>query len=369
MYEMKILGIETSFDETGVAVVEINDDGKLVLHSNAVSSSIDLNLQYGGVVPEIAARSHIEFMTPAIKQALSQAFPAESDPWQQIDGIAVTQGPGLGGSLLVGLTTARTLAIIKQKPLYAINHVMAHPFAASIGAVGSAPELQDYKLPEATVEFPFLALIVSGGHSQLVYYSSVTEYRVVGKTRDDAGGEAFDKVAKILGLPYPGGLNVSLKAREGNKDNFNLPQPKFQDAPYDLSYSGLKTAVLRAAQSAIGEDYTFPSIGLSERLSEAQKADLAASFEYAALKMVVDRTKMAYEEFEPRCVVLAGGVAASPVLRSMLEAVLPVKPIYPDMKLCTDNGAMIAALGCLQAQAGVNPADPYLLDIKPTWPM
>jgi len=369
MYGMKILGIETSCDETGAAVVELGSDGKLTLLSNALASSMDLHIKFGGVVPEVAARSHIEFMTPVVDEALSQAFPAEGDPWKYIDAIAVTQGPGLGGSLLVGLTTARTLALVKQKPLYAINHVMAHPFAACIDAVGEPPELQAYKLPDQRVRFPFLALIVSGGHSQLVLYTSITEYTVIGKTRDDAVGEAFDKVAKILGLPYPGGLNVSIKAREGDKQAFALPQPKFQDAPYDLSYSGLKTAVLRAAQSAIGEDYTFPSIGLPERLSEAQKADLAASFEHAALKMLVDRTKLAYEEFKPRSVVLAGGVAASPVLRAMLEEALPDQPIYPDMKLCTDNAAMIAALGCLQAKAGVSPADPHSLDIKPAWPM
>ncbi len=356
---MKILGIETSCDETAAAVVERDGDG-LTLHSNIVASSMDLHAAYGGVVPEIAARSHIEHMMPVVEQALEQA----DTGWEQIDGIAVTAGPGLGGSLLVGVMTARTLAIMHDKPLYAVNHVAAHPVATCI----TRTSLPGYKLPESVPNFPMLALIVSGGHSQLVIYRSLFDYKLLGQTRDDAIGEAFDKVAKILGLPYPGGPSIEKKAAEGNPHKHHLPKSKL-DEPYEFSFSGLKTAVLRLAQAEIGEDHRFPSTGLAARLSETQKADIAASFQRVALETVVDKALQAYNEYSPASVVVAGGVAASPALRQMLAYRLPIQPIYTDTKLCTDNGAMIAAMGCYMAEAGVEPADPYSLSINPSWSM
>lgn len=353
---MRILGIETSCDETGVAIVQ---DGHMLL-ANVVSSSVDLHQQYGGVVPEIAARSHIEFMIPAVEQAFVQAGLS----WNDIDGIAVTQGPGLGGSLLVGVLTARTLAIVKNKPLYAVNHVHAHPFATFL----TKTTLDSYLLPHDSPTFPMLALIVSGGHSQLVIFRSFFDYDVLGRTQDDAIGEAFDKVAKILGLPYPGGPSIGKKAQEGDANKYPLPKARLE-RKYDFSFSGLKTAVLRLAQKEIGEDHSFPSYKLSGRLSEAQKADIAASFQRVAVETVVDKTILAYEECAPQSVVIAGGVAASPELRRQLAERLPTQPIYTDMKLCTDNGAMIATLGCLMHQTGLKPVDPYTLDIKPSWPM
>jgi N6-L-threonylcarbamoyladenine synthase len=354
---MRILGIETSCDETAAAVVE---DGRLLL-SNVVASSMDLHVQYGGVVPEIAARSHIESITPVIEQALSDA----GCTWDDIDGIAVTYGAGLGGSLLIGVLAARTLAITKQKPLYACNHVIGHVYANFLAA---AQGLTNYQFPSKQPAFPMLAIIVSGGHSQLALFRGYFDYTLLGQTQDDAIGEAFDKVAKILGLPYPGGPSVGKKALEGDDHKYHLPKAKLE-GKYDFSFSGLKTAVLRLAQAEIGEDYTFPSTKLAERLSEAQKADIAASFQRIAVETIVDKAVLACEEFNPASVVIAGGVAASPELRKQLTDRLPLPIEFPDLKLCTDNGAMIATLGCYMAMNDQPKADPYTLDISPNLSM
>lgn len=357
---MKVLGIETSCDETAAAVVE---DGKRLL-SNVVASSMDLHAKYGGVVPEIAARSHIETVLPVIQEALT---PLQEeflqDPWEQIDGIAVTYGAGLGGSLLIGVLTARTLAIAHRKPLYAINHVEGHVYANFL----TDTSLPDYTMRSAQPEFPMLAVIVSGGHSQLALFRNHFDYALLGATQDDAIGEAFDKVAKILGLPYPGGPSVAKKAEEGDPFKYNFPKAKMRG--YDFSFSGLKTAVLRQAQAEIGESYDFPSIKLPERLSEAQKADIAASFQRVAIETIVDKAKLAYEEFSPKSVVIAGGVAASRELRRQLTEALPLPVEYPDPQLCTDNGAMIATLGCYKAMLNQPTADPYTLDIAPNLTM
>jgi N6-L-threonylcarbamoyladenine synthase len=349
---MKILGIESSCDETAAAVVQ---DGSILL-SNVVASSMDLQAQYGGVVPEIAARSHLEAIVPTIRQALSDA---DTD-WEDIDGIAVTYGAGLGGSLLIGVLAARTLSIIKKKPLYAINHVEAHVYANFL----TQTSLSGYVLPPEPPKFPLLALIVSGGHTQLVLFQDHFEYSLLGQTHDDAIGEAYDKVAKILGLPYPGGPKVEKMALDGNPHAFPLPKAKMNGV-YDFSFSGLKTAVLRLAQQQIGADFTFPSKDLSERLNEAQKADIAASFQRVAIETVVDKTLHAYEAFQPQSVVIAGGVAASPPLRKELAERLPIPISYTDPKLCTDNGAMIATLGCFKASLQQAPAEAYTLAIEP----
>lgn len=353
---MLILGIETSCDETAAAVVK---DGDTLL-SNAVASSMDLHIAFGGVVPEIAARSHIEFIMPIVKQALDDA----SVTWDDIDGIAVTYGPGLGGSLLVGTNTARTLAITKKKPLYAVNHVEAHCYANFI----TNTPLSGYSLPSQQPVFPVLALIASGKHSQLVLFRNHFDYIVLGKTQDDALGEAFDKVAKIIGLPYPGGPSVSKMAAKGNPAAYKFPKAKMPGA-YDFSFSGVKTAVLRTAQKIIEKDHTFPSFEIAPLLSEQQKADIAASFQFTAVQTVVDKAVMAFNEFSPKSVIIAGGVAANQELRKQLQERLPINVEYTDMKLCTDNGAMIAALGCFTAQAGIEPVDPYSLDIVPNLSM
>ncbi len=352
---MKILGIETSCDETAAAVVE---DGYKLL-SNAVASSMDLHVKYGGVVPEIAARSHIEAIQPVIDQALDDA----NCIWDDIDGIAVTYGAGLGGSLLIGVMTARTLAITLDKPLYAINHVEAHVYANFL----TESALPNYKLRTKQPEFPMLAIIVSGGHSQLVLFEDHFNYRLLGQTHDDAIGEAFDKVAKMLGLPYPGGPSVAEMAKKGDPNTFQLPKAKV--GKYDFSFSGPKTAVLRLAQSQIGENHDFPSIKLSERLSEAQKANIAASFQRTAVETIVDKAKLAFKEFSPKSVVIAGGVAANQELRRQLTDAIPLPIEFPDLKLCTDNGAMVATLGCFKAKLNQPTADPYSLEINPNLSM
>lgn len=367
---MKILGIESSCDETAAAVVE---DGFRLL-SNVIASSADLHVQYGGVVPEIAARSHIEVILPVIQEALDAA----ACTWDDIDGIAVTYGAGLSGSLLIGVMTARTLAIAHNKLLYAINHVEAHVYANFLTESTFALSSSDTRRPDdksANVlcirskqpEFPMLAIIVSGGHSQLALFEDHFKYSLLGQTQDDAIGEAFDKVAKILGLPYPGGPSVERKAAEGDPTKYKLPKAKM--GKYDFSFSGLKTAVLRLAQAEIGESYDFPSYKLAERLSEIQKADIAASFQYTSLSTIADKALLAYQEFAPASVVIAGGVAASKGLRKELDQRLPLPIEYPDVKLCTDNGAMVATLGCYKAMRNQPKADPFTLGIEPNLSM
>jgi N6-L-threonylcarbamoyladenine synthase len=347
---MRILGIETSCDETAAAVVE---DGQRML-SNVVSSSVDLHAAYGGVVPEIAARSHIEVIIPVIEQALSDS---ETD-WDEIDAIAVTQGPGLIGSLMIGVLTARTLAITKNKPLLAVNHVLAHAYANFI----TDTLLPGYQLPENPPSFPALGLIVSGGHSQIMFYKSNKDYNILGQTLDDAVGEAYDKVAKILGLPYPGGPSVARTAENGNPKAVKLPISALKN-PYDFSFSGLKTAVLRAAQEIVGKDYTLPSSELPGLLSEEQKADLAASFQATAIETLVRAMVKAETEYKPRSVLLAGGVAANSELRRQLAERLATPLLCPDIKLCTDNAAMIAAAAYFMK---LQPANPYKLEVIPS---
>jgi N6-L-threonylcarbamoyladenine synthase len=353
---MKILGIETSCDETAAAVVE---DGSKLL-SNTVASSVDLHAAYGGVVPEIAARSHIEAILPVIDEALAQA----RTDWNQVDAIAVTQGPGLSGSLLIGVLTARTLAIAKNKPLYAVNHVEAHVYANFI----TKTNLKNYKMPPTPPQFPLLALIVSGGHSQLVLFKDHFNYKLLGQTTDDAVGEAYDKVAKILGLPYPGGPSIEKIAPMGNPHAIKLPKAKMENA-YDFSFSGPKTAVLRATQALVGKDFTFPSYELAGLLNESQKADIAASFQFTAIDTLLDATEHAIREYKPKSMVIAGGVASSSALRQQIQERISMEINYADMKLCTDNAAMIASLGYFEAKYSQPVSDPYSLDIAPNLAM
>jgi N6-L-threonylcarbamoyladenine synthase len=353
---MKVLGIESSCDETAAAVVE---DGKRLL-SNVVASSMDIHAQYGGVVPEIAARSHIEAVMPVIQQAVDDA----GCTWDDIDAIAVTYGAGLNGSLLIGALAARTLAIVKNKPLYAINHVEGHIYANFL----TETSLPGFQMRAKQPEFPMLGLIVSGGHSQLVVWRDYFDYTLLGQTQDDAVGEAFDKVAKIIGLPYPGGISVSVLAQQGDPKKYRLPKARMEHK-YDFSFSGLKTAVLRTAQEAVGKDYSLPSFELPALLNETQKADIAASFERAAYETIVDKTVLAFEEFAPCSFVIGGGVAANAELRRQLAERVPLPIEYPDRKLCGDNGAMIATLGCYHMQLAQPTADPYTLETAPNLSM
>lgn len=353
---MIILGIESSCDETAVAIVE---DGKRLL-SNVVKSQIDIHAIYGGVVPEVAARSHIEVINPTINQALEDA----SLDWDDIDAIAVTYAPGLLGSLLIGTLAARTIALLKNKPLYPIHHVEAHVYA---NFLTEKADNIDLNLPSKQPEFPMLALIVSGGHSQLVLFKNHGDYQLLGQTQDDAVGEAFDKVAKIIGLPYPGGPSIANLATQGNSEAYKLPKAKL-DGAYDFSFSGLKTAVLRAVQREVGVDLNFPSHGLAGLLNDQQRADFAASFQKTAIETLVDKTVAAFNDFSPASVVIAGGVAANQELRNQLSNRLPLPIEYAPMQLCTDNGAMIATLAYYYAQK--NPAsDPLLTEVTPSLSM
>jgi N6-L-threonylcarbamoyladenine synthase len=353
---MKILGIESSCDETAAAVVE---DGRRLL-SNAVVSQIDIHSEYGGVVPEISARSHIEAINPVIHKALTDA----DCTWDDIDAIAVTYAPGLVGSLMVGTLAARTLAVLKNKPLYPIHHVEAHVYANFIVEQGGHLDLT---LPSKQPDFPMLALIVSGNHSQLVLFKDHGDYQLLGQTLDDAVGEAYDKVAKILGYPYPGGPAIDTAALHGDPLKYNLPKAKLSN-PYSFSFSGVKTAVLRAVQHEVGMDYTFPSYKLSGLLNDTQRVDFAASFQYIANKTLVDATELAFKEFNPKSVVIAGGVAASQTLRRELSARLLLPIEYAPMQLCTDNGAMIATLGYYYAQK-TQPVSPLELEVMPSLSM
>jgi len=353
---MKILGIESSCDETAASIVE---DGHLLL-SNVVSSQIDIHSVYGGVVPEIAARSHIEVINPVIDQALSDA----NLTWDDIDAIAVTYAPGLIGSLLVGTLAARTLALLKNKPLYPIHHVEAHVYANFI-----TDQVSAFKLPLPTNQpaFPMLALIVSGKHSQLVLFRDHGDYQLLGQTQDDAVGEAFDKVAKILGLPYPGGPSIANAAKAGNPKAYQLPKAKLQ-GPYDFSFSGLKTAVLRAVQNELGVETSFPSRELAARLDDVQRANFAASFQRTAVETLVDKTEAAFHEHPPASVVIAGGVAANQELRRELSERLPINIEYAPIELCTDNGAMVATLGYFYSQKK-DAVSPLALEVIPSLSM
>jgi N6-L-threonylcarbamoyladenine synthase len=342
---MLILGIETSCDETSASVVR---DGREPL-SNVVQSQIDIHKAFGGVVPEVAARSHIEVILPVVDQALKEAQAS----WDDIDAIAVTYAPGLIGSLLIGVMAARTLAIVKNKPLYAVHHVEGHVYANF--------------LLEQPPAFPMLALIASGLHSQLVLFKGHRDYTLLGQTQDDAVGEAFDKVARLIGFSYPGGPKIAAAAEHGNPKAFAFPKARMQ-GKYDFSFSGLKTAVLRQAQALCGKGHDFPSTGLAALLSDAQRNNLAASFQRTAVETLVDKTIMAFKEYSPASVVIAGGAAANQELRRQLAERLPIPIAYPPISLCGDNGAMIAALAYYQAQRE-DPCDPYELQAMPSLSM
>lgn len=342
---MNILGIESSCDETAASVVT---DGRII-RSNVINSQIDIHKLYGGVVPEVAARSHIEVINPVINKALSDA----SMTWSDIDAIAVTYAPGLVGSLLIGALAARTLAILKDKPLYPIHHIEAHVYANF--------------LTETPPEFPFLALIVSGGHSQIMLFRDHGDYEILGQTVDDAVGEAFDKVAKIIGLPYPGGPSIAAAAQHGDPNAYKLPKAKL-DGKFNFSFSGLKTAVLRAVQHEVGVDITYLSTGLAALLSDTQRHNFAASFQKTAIETLVDKLELAFNEYNPKSIIVAGGVAANQELRRILTERLPLPITYPPIELCTDNAAMIAGLGYYRSLKN-EPTDPYDVEVMPSLSM
>ncbi len=344
MYFMKILGIESSCDETAAAIVE---DGQKVL-SNVVVSQIDIHAEYGGVIPEIAARSHIEAINPVIKKALAEA----GETIDSIDAIAVTHTPGLVGSLLVGTLAARTLAVLHDKPFYPTHHLKSHIYANWLS--GYQPE------------FPLLAAVISGGHTQIIYMERHDHFEIIGTTRDDAIGECFDKVAKILGLPYPGGPNIARAAENGDPHKYHLPIPKVDGL--DFSFSGIKTAVLRAVQKELNLPITTPSHELKDHLTEQQVADFAASFQQTAVDILIKKLQRATTEYpEVKSVLLAGGVSANQLLRDELHRAFDAtRQVYvPEFKFSTDNGAMVASAAYYSIKSGEKATDPYELDISP----
>ncbi len=357
---MKILAIESSCDETAAAVVE---DGVRIL-SNVVVSQVDIFAAYGGVIPEVAARSHLEAILPVIEKALSDAGLTK----EGIDAIAVTHTPGLLGSLLIGTLTARMLAILWGKPLYAVHHLKSHIYANWLNSGNCVEKHNGFstQLPE----FPLLALVVSGGHTQIIYMRGHNQFEIIGTTRDDAVGECFDKVAKILGLPYPGGPAIDKCALQGNPKAYELPHPQVEGL--DFSFSGLKTAVLRAVQAECGLPITTPSYELKNHLTEQQGADFAASFQYTACEILTEKLKMALRGHqEARSLVVAGGVSASAALRKKVTESLSeasggkLKVYFPELKFSGDNAAMVGAAAYFEVISGVEPTDPYTLSIAP----
>ena len=367
---MLILGIETSCDETAASVVK---DGTTIL-SNVVVSQIDIFAEYGGVIPEVAARSHLEVMMPVVNKALSDAGVS----WEEIDAIAVTHAPGLLGSLLIGTLTARTLAILHSKPLYAVHHLKSHVYANWLEKCATGPA--DFLFPRSALtgdplesrhpsgflpSFPLLALVVSGGHTQILCMKAHNQFEIVGTTRDDAVGECFDKVAKILGLPYPGGPAIAKVAKKGDSKKYKFPHPKIEGL--DFSFSGLKTAVLREVQKELGLPISHPSYDLKNHLSEEQVADFSASFQRTAVEILAEKMEMALELYpDAKSVVVAGGVSANEELRRELRGRFSDLPVFfPEPKFSGDNGAMVAVACYYEIQSGVQPTDPYSLNIYP----
>jgi len=348
-----ILGVETSCDETSAAVVA---DGRLIC-SHVIASQIDIHRTYGGVFPEVASRQHILTIIPVLEETLRTADVKAED----LAAIAVTNGPGLAGSLLVGVNVAKGVALSCQRPLVGVNHLEAHIYANWLVEKPAACATEDDLLQ--TLEqhpapvFPLLCLIVSGGHTELVYMPDHGQYKRLGRTIDDAAGEAFDKVARLLGLGYPGGPQIEATALAGNATAFALPRAWLKDSS-DFSFSGLKTAVLRLVQKYGGSDApqamrkgkraSLPS-GLMRKLAVA---DLAAGFQAALVDVLVEKTVAASLAYAVKEVILAGGVACNNVLRQQMASRLSVPLRYPPPKLCTDNAAMVAAAGYFRYKAG-----------------
>lgn len=335
---MIILGIESSCDETGIALY----DTQKGLLSHALHSQIDMHKAYGGVVPELASRDHIRRLIPLLDEALTQANLAKTD----IDAIAYTQGPGLAGALLVGVAFAHSLAFALNKPTIPIHHLEGH--------------LLSPLLSNTPPSFPFVALLVSGGHTQLMQVDGVGKYTLLGETLDDAAGEAFDKSAKLLGLDYPGGPALSKLATTGNPLRFNLPRPMLHSKDLDFSFSGLKTAVLTLVKQ-------------QTQLDEQTKADIAASFQAAIVDVLAFKAKQALKRTKLKCLVVAGGVGANCALRTQLNQDAnkhAYQVYYPELHFCTDNGAMIALAGALRVQLDPKALQSsHAFSVRPRWPL
>ena len=451
---MNILAIESSCDETAAAIISGDpknptDTPKIL--SNIVVSQIDIFAAYGGVIPEVAARSHLETILPVIHQAFKEAnFQTEGkDDWSKIDAIAVTHTPGLLGSLLIGTLTARTLAILHNKPLYAVHHLKSHIYANwlapkqekcvseghphSLGGRSDEPreDGREERPEEAhfpvlslvigdgsertrsqNIDFPVLALVISGGHTQILHMNQHNDFEIIGTTRDDAVGECFDKIAKILGLPYPGGPSIAKAAEKGNPEKYSLPHPHVDNL--NFSFSGLKTAVLRAVQKELNLPISHPSHDLKNHLTNQQIADFAASFQNTAIDILIEKLQLALEKYpDTKSVLISGGVSANQLLRRKIQNVFckhfdepsviftnvhaknsvgsPACQVrsefltpercknnhganqslqntfvsFPEKQFSGDNAAMVGAAAFYEIKSGIKPTDPYHLDISP----
>ena len=339
---MLVLGIESSCDETGVALVEVGSNALPVLRADALHSQIEMHQAYGGVVPELASRDHIRRVLPLTEAVLARS----GTRLEQLDVIAYTRGPGLAGALLVGAGVACALGAALDKPVLGVHHLEGHLLSPFLGSDPPA--------------FPFIALLVSGGHTQLMRVDGVGRYRLLGESIDDAAGEAFDKSAKLMGLGYPGGPALSRLAEQGDPKAFKLPRPLMHSGDLDFSFAGLKTAVLTQAKKLGGE-------------LEARKADLAASTQAAIVEVLVHKSLGALDRSGLRRLVVAGGVGANTALRTALDEACARRGWrvhYPELDLCTDNGAMIAMTAAMRVSAGVESGDRnYAFDVKPRWPL
>ena len=317
---MKVLGIETSCDETAAAVIE---DG-VVIHSNVVASQVEMHARYGGIVPEIASRQHLKVVMPVVESALTEA----SILLEDLDGIAVTHGPGLAGSLLVGVNAAKGLAVSHDLPFIGVNHLEGHIYATW---------LEDSIEPESDPGFPLMCLITSGGHTDLIVMRDHGDYVLVGRTRDDAAGEAFDKAARVLGMGFPGGPEIQRSAEFSKGTEPKLPRPNVKDS-LDFSFSGLKTAVLRRAE----EKGLYPNPE-GTKLDSQEVSEVSAAFQEAIVETLVKRTLEATEQYDVKGILLGGGVAANSQLREWMVDQSKVRVVVPRPALCTDNAAMIGA--------------------------
>ena len=345
-----VLGIESSCDETGVALVRVSGPGLPVLLADALYSQIEMHQAYGGVVPELASRDHIRRVLPLTEQVLAASGRTLAD----IDVVAFTRGPGLAGALLVGAGVACALAAAMGKPVLGMHHLEGHLLSPFLSA--DPPE------------FPFVALLVSGGHTQLMRVDGVGRYELLGETIDDAAGEAFDKSAKLLGLAYPGGPALSKLAEQGDATAFKLPRPLLKSGNLDFSFAGLKTAVMvQAKKLALAQG------GPVEALPVQVLADLAASTQAAIVEVLVKKSLTALSQTNLKRLVVAGGVGANRSLRAQLNAECAkhgVRVHYPELHLCTDNGAMIAMAAAMRLQSGQQAAsEVYAFDVRPRWPL
>ena len=348
--DWRVLGIESSCDETGVALVEVRGSGVPVLLGDALYSQIDMHQAYGGVVPELASRDHIRRVLPLTQQVLDAAGKTLAD----IDVVAFTRGPGLAGALLVGAGVACALGAALDKPVLGMHHLEGHLLSPFLSA--DPPE------------FPFVALLVSGGHTQLMRVDGVGQYELLGETIDDAAGEAFDKSAKLLGLSYPGGPALSRLAEQGRANAYQLPRPLLKNNNLDFSFAGLKTAVMvQANKLALAQGCVVPDLPTSVL------ADLAASTQAAIVEVLVKKSLIALKQTGLARLVVAGGVGANRSLRNQLDAECAKRQVrvhYPELHLCTDNGAMIAMAAALRLQSGQQTASKvYAFDVKPRWPL